>query len=77
MDEKKRVHRNNERRIQKAIANKKREIGKLNSELYYIKKQKVSMSNKRELMVEEREDLKKKLVCCETLMKTVPKDTCS
>ena len=77
MDEKKKVRRNEEKRIQTAIAQKKREIEKLDKELYTIKRQKVSMSDKRNLMVEERQDLKKKLVCCETLMKTVPKDTCS
>ena len=69
--------REKEKSLLREISRKKREVEKLNAELYNVRRQKVSASNKRKLMEEESRDLRKKLVSCETLLKTVPKDTCN
>ena len=65
-----------EKRIKRELSRKKREVEKLNSELYNVRRQSMSTSKKRKVMEEETRDLRKKLVCCETLLETVPKDSC-
>ena len=65
-----------EKRIKRELSRKKREVEKLNSELYNVRRQSMNTSKKRKVMEEETRELRKKLVCCETLLETVPKDSC-
>jgi chromosome segregation ATPase len=75
MDEKAEEARKDENRIRATIERRKREIERLTTELYNLRQKKKRRTVKRKRIQEERQDLRKKLVCCETLIKTVPKDT--
>lgn len=55
------------------IGKKKREIQQLSSQLAKLRRQKAYARDKRKLLQEETQNLRKKLVCCESLLKTVPK----
>lgn len=60
--------------LRRSIEQKRREMEKLKNELRAVRNRKTKSTQKRKLMEEECRELRKKLVCCETLLKTVPKD---
>ncbi|XP_028392427.1 uncharacterized protein LOC114516994 [Dendronephthya gigantea] len=65
---------NQERILRRTIEQKRRDMKKLKKELRTVRNRMSSNNNKRKLMEDECRDLRKKLICCETLLKTVPKD---
>ena len=54
------------------ISRKKRELEKLKCELSSLRAQKSTASNKRKLLEEESQDLRRKVISCESLLKNVP-----
>ena len=63
-----------EKSIERDMDLKKKELEKLASQLNKLKNERGEMTRKRKLLEDESGKLRKKLICCETLLKSVPKD---